>query len=316
MYVLGVSLNSSLTTFVHFFFFFLQVCLHGNVDFSSVFVVINLQTWVLLLDFFGIGVPTPPPSRPSTPTRDTSPTRATSPTQTASPTRATFPKQATSPTTSSSATTTSTTTTTSSSTGEYSSQTSSSLPTENPNSSTTSTSGSITVISSSTSEQTSSQMDASLIADARAMLSLGSQPDDSLYLSTYQAPGTDQSTQATPQRSGGKQGKEGRVISDLSSMQEAYCTASASSLGAEGAGVRDQGSSVWGVEGKMSLQLKLNVKSLTVTFNKPEHPLARGGVSGVTAEVKLVRGNMEISGSLGQGSVLDMTETGAYYRER
>ena len=74
--------------------------------------------------------------------------------------------------------------------------------------------------------------------------------------------------------------------------------------------------SVWGVEGKLSLKCKLNVKSLTVTFNKQEHPLAKGNVSGVSAEVKLAEGNMEISGVLGQGSVLDMTETGAYYRER
>lgn len=34
-------------------------------DFSSVYVVINLQTWVLLFDYLGIGVPTPPPSRSS-----------------------------------------------------------------------------------------------------------------------------------------------------------------------------------------------------------------------------------------------------------
>ena len=39
--------------------------LHSSVDFSSVYVVINLQTWVLLFDYLGIGVPTPPPSRES-----------------------------------------------------------------------------------------------------------------------------------------------------------------------------------------------------------------------------------------------------------
>ena len=43
----------------------LQVSLHSSVDFSSVYVVINLQTWVLLFDYLGIGVPTPPPSRES-----------------------------------------------------------------------------------------------------------------------------------------------------------------------------------------------------------------------------------------------------------
>lgn len=39
--------------------------LHSSVDFSSVYVIINLQTWVLLFDYLGIGVPTPPPSRSS-----------------------------------------------------------------------------------------------------------------------------------------------------------------------------------------------------------------------------------------------------------
>lgn len=35
---------------------------HVDVTFSSVFVIVNLQTWVLLFDFLGIGIPTPPPS--------------------------------------------------------------------------------------------------------------------------------------------------------------------------------------------------------------------------------------------------------------
>ena len=39
--------------------------LQSSVDFSSVYVIINLQTWVLLFDYLGIGVPTPPPSRQS-----------------------------------------------------------------------------------------------------------------------------------------------------------------------------------------------------------------------------------------------------------
>ena len=39
---------------------------HVDVDFSSVSVIVNLQTWVLLFDFLGIGIPTPPPS-PSSP---------------------------------------------------------------------------------------------------------------------------------------------------------------------------------------------------------------------------------------------------------
>ena len=75
-------------------------------------------------------------------------------------------------------------------------------------------------------------------------------------------------------------------------------------------------SSVWGVEGKMSMELTLNIRSLTVTFNKPEHPLARGNVSSLTAQLELSKGNMKICGSLGQASVTDLTEHGAFYRER
>ena len=51
--------------YCNFVFLSLQVSLHSSVDFSSVYVIINLQTWVLLFDYLGIGVPTPPPSRPS-----------------------------------------------------------------------------------------------------------------------------------------------------------------------------------------------------------------------------------------------------------
>lgn len=41
--------------------------MHLEADFSAASVTINLQTWVLLLDFLGIGTPTPPPSRPASP---------------------------------------------------------------------------------------------------------------------------------------------------------------------------------------------------------------------------------------------------------
>ena len=77
-----------------------------------------------------------------------------------------------------------------------------------------------------------------------------------------------------------------------------------------------EGDSVWGVEGKASVDISLKVKSLTVTFNKPEHPLARGVVSELVAKVESRRGNLQLSGVLGQASVVDLTETGAYYRER
>ena len=73
---------------------------------------------------------------------------------------------------------------------------------------------------------------------------------------------------------------------------------------------------VWGAEDKMSLDISLNVRSLTVTFNKPEHPLTQGVVSSLAARVETSRGNLKLSGSLGQASVVDLTETGAYYRER
>lgn len=79
---------------------------------------------------------------------------------------------------------------------------------------------------------------------------------------------------------------------------------------------RSASSSVWGVEGKMSMEVCLNVRSLTVTFNKPEHPLARGNVSSLSAQLELNKGNVKISGSLGQASVIDLTETGTFYRER
>lgn len=134
-------------------------------------------------------------------------------------------------------------------------------------------------------------------SDAKDILSLGG----SLYMSTYQS---------FPEEVHGHDDTAGTGMEPGGVTEETHSSVSA------GHASRDQGVSVWGMEGKISIRAKLNVNSLTVTFNKPEHPLARGGVSGVTAEVKLRHGNIEISGSLGQGSVMDMTETGAYYRER
>ena len=78
----------------------------------------------------------------------------------------------------------------------------------------------------------------------------------------------------------------------------------------------DKPGSVWGVEGKLSFNISLSVRSLTVTFNKPEHPLAQGVVSTLSARVEGRQGNVQLSGSLGQASVVDLTETGAFYRER
>lgn len=75
-------------------------------------------------------------------------------------------------------------------------------------------------------------------------------------------------------------------------------------------------SSVWGCEDKPSFQVNLCVQSLSVTFNKPEHPFAKGIVSDVKASIKYQKGNINASGTLGQASVTDLTETGACYRER
>ena len=52
--------------------------MHLEADFSAASVTINLQTWVLLLDFLGIGTPTPPPSRPASPSPEDPGSRATS----------------------------------------------------------------------------------------------------------------------------------------------------------------------------------------------------------------------------------------------
>ena len=80
--------------------------------------------------------------------------------------------------------------------------------------------------------------------------------------------------------------------------------------------VSSDASSVWGIEDKSSFQIHLSIHSLSVTFNKPEHPFAKGVVSGVESSVKYQKGNISISGTLGQASVTDLTDTGAYYRER
>ena len=75
-------------------------------------------------------------------------------------------------------------------------------------------------------------------------------------------------------------------------------------------------STVWGVEGKMSANIKLRVRSLTVTLNKSEHLLARGVASGLEVDATLEQSNVLAKGSLGQASLVDFTDTGAYYREK
>lgn len=138
-------------------------------------------------------------------------------------------------------------------------------------------------------------VDRSLLEDALEYTSLGSDPANSLYRSAWETLTTDNDV-TTPTTSSPDKNSLPPVTDPI-----------------EGAG---EERSVWGVEGKACVGVELSVKSLTVTFNKPEHPLARGNVSHVTAQLKLRRGNTEISGVLGEASVVDLTETGACYRER
>ena len=45
-----------------------------DVDFNSLEANLNLQTWVIVLEFFGIGVPQQPPSsQPSSPSAQSNP---------------------------------------------------------------------------------------------------------------------------------------------------------------------------------------------------------------------------------------------------
>ena len=223
------------------------------------FVIINLQTWVLLFDYLGIGIPTPPPSRPSTPEpphldsntdQDTTPQKNFDPqtfTQYRSDSELNFETQ----------------------------MTQSSLFT--------------------------SAVDQSILEDARDMASIGSNGGVGMFSN---------SSQSYPVREGGEASETERqsLRPDSLSFDSLASFQDKNEL--------DSQSGVWGVEGKTSMEIGLNVKSLTVTFNKQEHPLAKGNVSSVTAQVKTNKGNLEISGTLGQASVMDLTETGAFYRER
>ena len=80
--------------------------------------------------------------------------------------------------------------------------------------------------------------------------------------------------------------------------------------------VRSLKSTVWGAEEKVSANFKVKVESLSVTFNKLEHPLARGVASSLNVSLNLKHGNTKLLGSVGQVNVTDLTETGAFYPER
>lgn len=233
--------------------------LHTSVDFSSVYVVINLQTWVLLFDYLGIGVPTPPPSRPSSAEpHDGGPLQTFEPPPSLS---------------------------------------------VNPESTLLAESGAL-----------ASALERSLLEDAMDFTSLGSGSTDieivrsSKVVSARDEDFKIESTQAAATYL--------TMKDSLLELGEEKTAASGGTTEKTTDDRRTSASKVWGVEGKMAVAVSLNVKSLTVTFNKPEHPLARGSVNSLSAELQLLKGNVKISGSLGQASVVDLTETGAFYRER
>ena len=176
-----------------------NINIHVDIAFSSVYLVINLQTWVLLFDYLDIGVPTPP----------------TSPVQSNSIYDIPIPH--------------------------------------------------LTSLASPTN-------------DGLDMYSL--RTDGSVY-----------------------------IIPDISKLDSTSRTAS-------NVHVVTQKGTVWGVEGKISLKLNLKVPSLTVTFNKSNHPLARGTAKDLYAELESCHGNVKLEGHFGQASLIDLTETGSYYRER
>ena len=236
-----------------------QICGHLAVDFSSVRVIINLQTWVLLFDYLGIGVPTPPPSRSDTPIGTD---------------------------------------------GGYeglSVPASDSRQLKNGSTLTSLTESQATAKGKMLDPILSqASVEKSLLEDAMDFCSLGSD-ENSMYVSAFQQ----QSTRG--QSDAGRHETEGMFSAgsaDFESLQSEV---------EDGQGPK---ATVWGVEGKISLDVAIRVKSLSVTFNKPEHPLAKGSVSSLSAQAVLKKGNVEISGSLGQASVVDLTQTGAYYRER
>ncbi len=234
---------------------YVQETLHASVNFSTVYVVINLQTWVVLFDYLGIGIPTPPSSPPPSP-EPSEPRPFNEPSE---------PRPS----------------------NEPSGPCPSNEPSEPRPFNELLMTGSDHVPS----------VDRSLLEDALEFSSLGSDSANSLYRRAWKTLTTHNSDGTIPSVSPPEEKDPSPPVTDP----------------LEGA---EEVRSVWGVEGKMCVGVELSVKSLTVTFNKLEHPLARGNVSHVTAELKLRRGNTEISGVLGEASVVDLTETGTYYRER
>ena len=275
-----------------------QVSLHTSVDFSSVFVVVNLQTWVVLFDYLGIGVPTPPSSRPPSPTAE-----------------------------------------------DNNNSSGGGAP---PSMEKDTAAGGVRVGGSAnftprTEDETEALRDppepglaiiSSLLhEDALDFLSLGGSADDdgganssSIGRVTSQGDvcmplAKTGSSQCLPDPSAATELGTSDVRDDEASGalppggREGEKGKGEEEEEGEGEG-EEEPTTVWGVEGKLSADVAIEVRSLTVTFNKPEHPLARGSVHQLSTRLGVSHGNVELSGSLGQASVVDLTTTGALYRER
>ena len=213
-----------------------------GVEFSSASVIINLQTWVLLLDYLGIGIPTPPPSP--------------------------------------------------------------------------SPSSHLTLLDEEDEEEEEEEEEEGEEEGERKRQQLNRKQQEKLQEQQQQV-------DHKQQHKSSQQQQERKQQQSSKQQQKSQRPLEVPSLDLDGdqlSQVGDQGGcegvTVWGVESKGSIDISLKVGSLTVTFNKPEHPLAQGVVSDLVAKVESRRGNLQLSGRLGQASVVDLTETGAYYRER
>ncbi len=259
-------------------------------EFNSVYVIVNLQTWVVLFDYLGIGIPTPPPSRPDTPTDEEDDSFRAE--QVAASLHAASEL--------------------------LSSQTLGGPSLEQGlwfGAPPMQTGVDSLRLGHSREDGTSARkslspsvlIDKSFQEDARDFCSLGS--DDG-----SRRDGKTSEEKASKQ---GTQNDEGvGKPAGQSTAQDSIPSGASAGEGEDGGEESSAKATVWGVEGKLSLDVKLHVRSLTVTFNKPEHPLARGTASSLQARVGVSKGNVHLTGSLGQASVIDLTETGCYYRER
>ena len=215
-------------------FTLLQAMVHLEADFSAASITINLQTWVMLLDFLGIGTPTPPPSRPASPSAEELGRRPGS--SVTSP--VIFPDQQ----------------------------------------------------HTSTPLQSSMMIKELMERDAEVFYSLAPK----------------QSTEAKLPRPSTLAPSDTRE-----KMGEIPENESSPHHDGEG-GVR----SVWGDETKIKMKLHVHFQSLDVTFNKPEHPLVKGTVSGLEVSLNVEKGNVAAEGGLALISVVDLTDKGHYYRDR